>query len=260
MGSQGVAEKLLLAGQSYWSAGGRADAILNTFFDGDITVQTQRGTPDALYKCMIFAAGREEELIPNHRNDRVRKQAESDRDNLAARLKQNWDWIVFHDISRGPAKEEAEERLDMMVRFLRKRKPATPIYIEMTWPHKNHEFERYKDIHRYIAVKHNLQFIPTGVAVERVLKERPDIMLFRKPTDRHPSIRGQYLQSCMVYAAIKGKSPEGLPCVIPGAVDNRTKERVELAPDVAKFLQCIAWETWLAEQQLAQQPDYGSEY
>lgn len=72
--------------------------------------------------------------------------------------------------------------------------------------------------------------IPAGLAFARSIAARPDLELFQSDK-RHPSLAGTYLAACTVYAALYGKSPQGL------------KYTADLPPDVASHLQAVAWET-----------------
>lgn len=72
--------------------------------------------------------------------------------------------------------------------------------------------------------------IPVGLAFERSLKARPDLVLHYRDKV-HPSLAGTYLAACTFYAALYRKSPAGLGYIS------------ELDPETAKFLQGVAWET-----------------
>lgn len=72
--------------------------------------------------------------------------------------------------------------------------------------------------------------IPAGLAFAKSVAKRPELELYQ-PDKRHPSRAGTYLAACTVYAALYGKSPEGL------------KYDAGLPSDVASFLQTVAWET-----------------
>ena len=51
------------------------------------------------------------------------------------------------------------------------------------------------------------------------------------PDKRHPSLAGTYLAACTVFAALTKKSPVG------------STHTAGLDPELAKFLQSVAWET-----------------
>jgi len=60
--------------------------------------------------------------------------------------------------------------------------------------------------------------------------KRPELELYQ-PDKRHPSLAGTYLAASTVYATVFGKSPVGLSYT------------AGLDPELAAFLQAVAWET-----------------
>ena len=72
--------------------------------------------------------------------------------------------------------------------------------------------------------------IPAGLAFARVVEQRPDINLYL-PDKRHPTLAGTYLAAATTYAALFKRSPVGLGYT------------AGLDPEVARFLQTVAWET-----------------
>jgi hypothetical protein len=69
-----------------------------------------------------------------------------------------------------------------------------------------------------------------GLAFARSIKERPAVVLHVKDK-QHPALAGTYLAAATLYAALYGKSPVGSPYT------------ADLDPEVAKYLQGVAWET-----------------
>lgn len=76
----------------------------------------------------------------------------------------------------------------------------------------------------------NALVIPAGLAFARAISKQPELNLYA-PDKRHPSLAGTYLASCVVYAALTGRSPVGNSYV--AGIDAPT----------ATFLQTVAWET-----------------
>ena len=72
--------------------------------------------------------------------------------------------------------------------------------------------------------------IPAGLAFARAISKQPELNLYA-PDKRHPSLAGTYLASCVVFAALTGRSPVGTSYL--AGVDAPT----------AAFLQTVAWET-----------------
>jgi hypothetical protein len=72
--------------------------------------------------------------------------------------------------------------------------------------------------------------IPAGLAFARAIGKQPELNLYAADK-RHPSLAGTYLASCVVFAALTGRSPVGNAYL--AGVDAPT----------AQFLQTVAWET-----------------
>jgi hypothetical protein len=72
--------------------------------------------------------------------------------------------------------------------------------------------------------------IPAGLAFARAPAKQPELVLHASDK-RHPSVAGTYLASCVVFAALTGKSPVGNSYL--AGIDAPT----------TKFLQEVAWET-----------------
>ena len=72
--------------------------------------------------------------------------------------------------------------------------------------------------------------IPAGLAFARAVSKQPELNLYA-PDKRHPSLAGTYLASCVVVAALTGRSPVGNSYL--AGIDEPT----------ARFLQTTAWET-----------------
>jgi hypothetical protein len=72
--------------------------------------------------------------------------------------------------------------------------------------------------------------IPAGLAFAHAHEKQPELVLHASDK-RHPSVAGTYLASCVVFAALTGKSPVGSSYL--AGIDAPT----------AKFLQEVAWET-----------------
>jgi hypothetical protein len=72
--------------------------------------------------------------------------------------------------------------------------------------------------------------IPAGLAFARAISKQPELNLY-VADKRHPGLAGTYLASCVVYAALTGRSPVGNSYI--AGIDAPT----------ATFLQTVAWET-----------------
>jgi hypothetical protein len=140
-------------------------------------------------------------------------------------------------------------------------------------------------------------FAPCSTAWERVRELKPDLKLHNLPDTVHPGTLGHYLNLCCFYAAMTGKSPEGLSSAVvvwprfgsfekaeadrrladvkldayesalPGFMKRMTAMRreVRLDDETARLLQRTAWQTWLDVQKrlgaagvvLSVRPDQG---
>ena len=85
--------------------------------------------------------------------------------------------------------------------------------------------------HREVGKELGVDVAPVGLAWERVMKERPDLNLF-KPDLEHPNVLGTYLATQVVYATVFRKSPVDLKYLPPG-----------VTPEAGAILRRIAWET-----------------
>lgn len=89
-----------------------------------------------------------------------------------------------------------------------------------------------------IATELNAAVAPVGIAWKKALSADPNLVL-HEADKSHPNAQGSYLAACVFYATLLDKSPVGLPAEL-------WKERqllVQVAPDEAKMLQEIAWQT-----------------
>jgi hypothetical protein len=78
--------------------------------------------------------------------------------------------------------------------------------------------------------ENNALVIPAGLAFAKAIDKQPEINLYAADK-RHPSAAGTYLASCVVFAALTGRSPVGNAYL--AGLDAQT----------VKFLQNIAWDT-----------------
>jgi hypothetical protein len=76
----------------------------------------------------------------------------------------------------------------------------------------------------------NALVIPAGLAFARAVSKQPELNLYA-PDKRHPSLAGTYLATCVVFAALTGRSPVGSSYL--ANIDAQT----------ASFLQNVAWDT-----------------
>jgi len=174
----------------------------------------------------------------------------------------SWDRVVVQEHSRlgvPYADEDTGELGDRqpfrttvteVVRMVRER-GATPL-LYMTWAK-----EAFPDQIVDLAGEYDragtrlvVPVVPAGLAWDRVRSERPELDLFTDDGS-HPNPTGTYLVASVMYATLTGRSPEGAPASLqgiametPGVVVSETPVTlVELDPELAGYLQRVAWET-----------------
>lgn len=108
---------------------------------------------------------------------------------------------------------------------------ARPVFF-MSWAYadKPEMTAQLAEAYTIAGNDNNALVIPAGLAFARAISKQPELNLY-VPDKRHPSLAGTYLASCVVYAAMTGRSPVGNSYL--AGIDAPT----------AKFLQTVAWET-----------------
>ena len=88
---------------------------------------------------------------------------------------------------------------------------ATP-YVYMTWAREWDPYMQAPITEQYglLGERINAEVIPVGLAWQRSRTLRPSLQLF-DPDGSHPSPTGTYLTACVVFGALTGESPVGLP-------------------------------------------------
>ena len=146
----------------------------------------------------------------------------------------DWDVVVMQGHSLGPISEDTAEPFRRAARkFARiaRSHGARPAFF-MTWAYTDRPEMTTALDEAYTNIGNELdaQVVPVGLAFTRVTEERSDIAL-RTADERHPSLAGTYLAACTFFAALYGRSPEGLDY------------NAGLDVDIATYLQRVAWET-----------------
>jgi hypothetical protein len=108
---------------------------------------------------------------------------------------------------------------------------ARPVFF-MSWAYadKPEMTAQLAEAYTIAGNANNALVIPAGLAFARAIGKQPELNLYAADK-RHPSLAGTYLASCVVFAALTGRSPVGNSYL--AGVDAPT----------AKFLQTVAWET-----------------
>jgi hypothetical protein len=110
-------------------------------------------------------------------------------------------------------------------------KGARPVFF-MSWAYadKPEMTAQLAEAYTVAGNENNALVIPAGLAFARAVSKQPELNLYAIDK-RHPSAAGTYLASCVVFAALAGRSPVGNSYL--ANVDAQT----------AAFLQNVAWET-----------------
>jgi hypothetical protein len=108
---------------------------------------------------------------------------------------------------------------------------AKPVFF-MSWAYadKPEMTAQLAEAYTIAGNDNNALVIPAGLAFARAISKQPELNLYA-PDKRHPSLAGTYLASCVVYAALTGRSPVGNTYI--AGIDAPT----------ARFLQTVAWDT-----------------
>lgn len=128
---------------------------------------------------------------------------------------------------------------------------AIPVFY-LTWAKKKVPEDQAALTAAYMRAARETKSIvaPAGIAWAEIEKNDPSINLFYRDGS-HPSPAGTYLNACVFYATLFGRSPVGLPSRISGPPVNQDTEKVEpgktavlvdLPPAQARELQEAAWD------------------
>jgi hypothetical protein len=145
-----------------------------------------------------------------------------------------FDVAVIMDCSQCPIHPKLQHTFKIFARknsdSIRKN-GAEPVFF-MSWAYADKPDMTAQLAEQYTLAgnEHRALVIPAGLAFARAVAKRPEVNLY-VADKRHPSLAGTYLAACATYAALFGKSPEGLGYT--AGLDAQT----------AAFLQSIAWET-----------------
>jgi hypothetical protein len=148
----------------------------------------------------------------------------------------DWDFVVLQEQSTLPLKnrKRMHEYVTLFDQEIRQRGAKTALYL--TWA-RRHEFHRQaelSDAYTSIGLALGATIVPVGVAWQRSINERPDLILHEKDNS-HPNLAGSYLAACVFCAKLFGQNPVGHQTDQP----NLSK----FGNDAAQHLQKVAWET-----------------
>lgn len=156
----------------------------------------------------------------------------------AAIREARWDVVVLQEQSLRPVVDR--ERMWKYARLFdaEVRKVGARTVFYETWARRNKPENQSALNEAYDTIARELGALvaPAGPAWQRVFAARPDMVL-HIADQSHPTPAASYLNACVFYATLLGKSPEGLPRVIR---NNAGRVLVDLKEADAAILQKAA--------------------
>jgi transposase-like protein len=160
----------------------------------------------------------------------------------------HWDFVILQVSSKepnDPKYHQTHEVAPLLLKKIRAHSPATKIILYVPWRAVGNgdEIPQYAAFRKQMVEQYSLYTsIPMLEAMYYAQETRPKLTI-RSDDKVHPSYDGGYLIACLLYIAITGESPVGLPATLKVAETydfKGTEFTVEKAN--AKFLQEIAWQ------------------
>ncbi len=204
-----------------------------TYYNGGLGTIVQQ-------MAMSVKDGRKMEFVEVTKGGQTLEGHWNDGKALAAIQKGNWDYVVLQEHSMRPLTDT--EKMYQYAKLFNaeiQKVGAKTLFYE-TWARKNKPETQTGLCKAYETLAHDLNALvaPAGRAWEATLKAKPDFVLHVKDLS-HPTPAGSYLNACVIYSTIFGRSPEGLPKSIRNAAG---KVLMDLSDADAAMLQRAAAE------------------
>lgn len=149
-----------------------------------------------------------------------------------------FDAVILQDNSQGPIHPELSKLFRKYAAIHCKdiREVGSEPLLMMTWAYadKPEMTALLANATIEVANENRAMVVPVGLAFANAKKGRPDLRLI-VADNRHPTPAGTYLEGCVIFATLSGKSPVGSKCT--GVGDARISE------SDARYLQEVAWRT-----------------
>ena len=149
-----------------------------------------------------------------------------------------FDAVVLQENSQGPIHPELSKRFQKYAAIHCKdiREAGSEPLIMMTWAYAGRPEMTGQLANATIAVanENRAMVVPVGLAFANALKGRPELKLV-VADNRHPTPAGTYLEGCVLFATLSGKSPVGSKCTGVG--------EARVTQGDARYLQEVAWQT-----------------
>ena len=164
--------------------------------------------------------------------------------------KEKWDFGVIN-ISYGYEEPDVKEYTDWVPKFdeVFKRAGAQTV-LTTSWPWQPDvgTSQKATEVADRLAAQLGARVAPVGLAVERVMRERPGLIEY--VDENHVNAPGWYLSMCVLYATLFERSPEGLKYRLNDALAGSDEGFLwklptgwALSDEDAAYLQRVAWET-----------------
>lgn len=148
-----------------------------------------------------------------------------------------FDAVILQDNSQGPIHPELAKRFaQSAARHCRDiREAGSEPLLMMTWAYADRPEMTMQLANATIAVanENKAMVVPVGLAFANALKGDPGLRL-TVADKRHPTVAGTYLEACVIFATLSGRSPEGAACTGIG--------EARISAETAAYLQKAAWD------------------
>jgi hypothetical protein len=137
-----------------------------------------------------------------------------------------WNALVLQEQQQYPARGQAqrEQEMNAPARIMSMNAQATGArtIVQMVWARRDGDVtnvagDTFAAMHersvigqRELAQALGAELAPSAIAWKRAMAARPELTLWQ-PDGSHPSLAGSYLAACVLYKALYGASPSGLP-------------------------------------------------
>ena len=150
----------------------------------------------------------------------------------------DWDVVVLQERTHPfEGRQALRDACDRLKPYLDKSGARVVLYA--TWAHRDRpeEQEMMETAFASVAREMGSGLAPVSTAWHRVLREAPDIELYRDDGS-HAAPAGTYLAACVLFGVLTGHSPVGAQ----GRIEVKGTVLADLADAVARRLQDAAWQ------------------
>lgn len=141
-----------------------------------------------------------------------------------------WDFVVLQEQSQRPimdtsTKAKVVESIDKLMKMIYTNNSSTQVLLFMTWGRKYGDSDLCKalpytcsydgmqdalrDAYWNLGYFFNVRVVPCGIAWKTIMHDSLHNIDLFYPDNKHPNEAGSYLNACMFYNAITGRTAEG---------------------------------------------------